>query len=136
MERLRKWEWLLISLTFAFLTFLAGYFLGQNREGRLDLSGGSAFVETERGGAYSPEPVLEESAAQPLPSPDAAAGLVNINSAGKEALMSLPGIGEALAERIIAYRQENGPFVAKDALMDVPGIGEGKYAACKDLITI
>ncbi len=49
---------------------------------------------------------------------------VDINSAGVEELMSLPGIGEVLARRIVAYREEHGPFKRVDELGNVEGIGE------------
>lgn len=63
-------------------------------------------------------------------------GLVNINTANKDALMSLPGIGETKAEAIIAYRTENGVFTAPEQIMDVPGIGPGIFDNLKDLITV
>ena len=61
--------------------------------------------------------------------------LTNINSATKIELMELPGIGEAMAERIIAYRQEHGGFASIEELMNVSGIGETKFNGLKDLIT-
>jgi comEA protein len=48
---------------------------------------------------------------------------VDINQAGSDELESLPGIGPALAERIIAYRNTHGPFESVEALQDVSGIG-------------
>ena len=61
--------------------------------------------------------------------------LININTADKEELMKLPGIGEAIALRIIAYRQKN-PFKSIDEIMNVSGIGEATYEKIKGLITI
>jgi competence protein ComEA len=52
---------------------------------------------------------------------------VDINSAGKDDFIALPGIGESLAERIILYREENGPFQSLDELMNVKGIGRKKF---------
>lgn len=63
-------------------------------------------------------------------------GMVNINLASKETLMTLPGIGEKKAEAIIAYREAEGRFENREALMDVPGIKEGVYEKIKDLIEI
>jgi competence protein ComEA len=63
-------------------------------------------------------------------------GLVNINSATVEQLDSLPGIGPAIAQRIIDYRTEHGGFRSIDELMDVPGIGPAKFAELKDRITV
>lgn len=51
------------------------------------------------------------------------AGKVNVNTAEASALETLPGIGPTLAKRIIAYRNEHGPFATVEDLTDVPGIG-------------
>ncbi len=61
---------------------------------------------------------------------------ININTATKESLMTLPGIGEAKAERIIAYRQEHGAFSSIEEIMEVEGIKEGMYEKIKDYIVI
>jgi competence protein ComEA len=62
-------------------------------------------------------------------------GAVNINTAGVAALESLPGIGPVLAQRIVDYRQEHGPFTRIEEIMDVPGIGQAKFEDLRDLIT-
>ena len=62
-------------------------------------------------------------------------GLVNINTATQTELMSLPGIGEVLAQRIIDYRTEHGDFHSVGELLNVSGIGEKKLEAIIDLIT-
>lgn len=62
--------------------------------------------------------------------------LININSATIEELTSLPGIGEATANKIIAYRKENGKFTSIEDLKNVPGIGDSKFEELKDLVTI
>ncbi|MBQ7682402.1 MAG: helix-hairpin-helix domain-containing protein [Oscillibacter sp.] len=68
------------------------------------------------------------------PAPDTA-GRVNINTADLAALCALPGIGEALAGRVIEYREAHGPFASPDEIMNVSGIGAGKFAAIEALIT-
>ena len=61
-------------------------------------------------------------------------GLVNINSASKEELMTLPGIGESKADKIIAYREENGRFNSPEGIMEISGIKDGLYNKIKDKI--
>lgn len=63
-------------------------------------------------------------------------GKVNINTASAEELMTLDGVGEATADKIIAYRQENGPFARIEEIKEVSGIGEKKFEAMKDAITV
>lgn len=79
-------------------------------------------VETER--TVDPE----ELAPEPL--------LVDVNTADAEELAQLPGIGEELAGRIVAHREEYGPFEAIEEIMEVSGIGEGKFAALASYITV
>ena len=58
-------------------------------------------------------------------------GLVNINTANAAQLTQLPGIGPAIAQKIIDYRTANGPFTSVDDLTKVPGIGAAKLAQIK-----
>jgi competence protein ComEA len=66
----------------------------------------------------------------------ASSGLVSINRAGDKQLEELPGIGPALAARIIAWREANGGFKSKKDLLKVSGIGESILAGFVDLITL
>jgi competence protein ComEA len=68
--------------------------------------------------------------------PEVTGGLIDINSATQEALESLPGIGPALAQRVIEYRESNGPFPSIEAIQNVSGIGPGIFEKIKDLITV
>lgn len=63
-------------------------------------------------------------------------GKVNINTATKEELMSLPGVGESRAESIVKYREEVGAFCSIEDIMNVSGIKEGLFTKIKDLIKI
>lgn len=60
---------------------------------------------------------------------------LNINTATREELEALPGIGPVLAERIIARREKFGPFEEKDDLLAVTGVGEAVYEAILPYIT-
>lgn len=59
---------------------------------------------------------------------------LDLNHATAGELEALPGVGPVLAERIVAYRELNGPFAAVEDLLDVGGIGEAKLAAMRDAI--
>jgi len=61
--------------------------------------------------------------------------LININTSDKEELTQIPGIGPALARKIIAYREKNGLFYFPEDITKVPGIGKVKYERIKDFIT-
>ena len=63
-------------------------------------------------------------------------GKVNINFAGKEELMTLPGVGEAKADAILAYREEFGWFASTEEIMNITGIKEKMYARIADLIEV
>ena len=64
----------------------------------------------------------------------ASAGPVSLSSATAEQLDALPGVGPATAARIVAYRQQHGPFRTVDELVGVPGIGPAKLEALKGLV--
>ncbi len=61
---------------------------------------------------------------------------VNINTASREELMTISGIGEAKADSIIAYRSENGSFSSIEDIKNVSGIGDGLFSKMKEYITI
>ena len=66
----------------------------------------------------------------------ALSGLVNINLADETLLMTLPGIGEARARDIIAYRTEHGAFTSIEDLMNISGIKESLFEKIKDKIVV
>lgn len=61
---------------------------------------------------------------------------VNINKATVEELVQIKGIGQKYAERIIEFRNKNGPFNKIEDIMNVKGIGPKKFELIKDLITV
>ena len=68
--------------------------------------------------------------------PAPADALVDLNSADAAQLETLPRIGPALAERIIAWRDDNGGFTSVEDLLAVPGIGDTMLESLRDLVTV
>lgn len=86
---------------------------------------------------YSVSDSTFESLSSAMPEPEeAATRIVNINTATKEELERLPGIGEVTAERILLYREEQGLFRKPEDIMKVRGIGTKKFEQLKSLITV
>lgn len=110
--KITKIEWLLLALTAVFLTAL-GCIAARNAPAR---EGTAVFTARQSGLDVTPDPP----------------GPVDVNAAGSEELESLPGIGPALAERIVEYREENGPFESLDELTEVRGIGEKTLEGLRD----
>lgn len=65
-----------------------------------------------------------------------AGGKVNLNTASSDELETLPRVGPAMAERIIAWRDTNGRFSSVDDLLNVTGIGDKTFEALRDLVTV
>jgi competence ComEA-like helix-hairpin-helix protein len=76
----------------------------------------------------SPPPAAEATEAEPR--------AVDLNAADREELLSLPGVGPTLAERILTQRQARGGFHHVDELLEVSGIGERLLGSLKPLVTI
>ena len=99
---------------------------GDSMEGLIQAAGGTtSSANLSRLELYIPEVGEEE---QPQK--------INLNRAEVWLLEALPGIGETLAQRIIDYRQQNGPFNNIKELMKVAGIGTTTYEQIKHLITV
>jgi comEA protein len=71
--------------------------------------------------------------AEPAAAP---AVLVNVNDASAEEMQELRGVGPALADRIIQYREENGPFQSPDDLLNIRGIGGSTLEKMKDQVQV
>jgi len=74
---------------------------------------------------------LAIAAAKPAPS-----GKVNINTATVEQLTALPGVGPALANRIVEHRQKSGAFKSTQELMNVKGIGEKNFGKIQTYLVV
>lgn len=139
----------LVLITCVFVSFTLGFLLGRTT-GHSDVQISRLAEVTEPTPApvsteartlpLSTAPAVPEETAAPTQMPTQAPtqvpGLININTATQAQLETLPGIGPVLAQRILAYREENGPFTAISQLTLVSGIGEKKLAALIDLITV
>lgn len=119
---------LLAVVTALFVGFTLGLFVGRNTGSGTVTLAVSPQMQTAPTAAATAvaETVPEETVSFP----------VNINTADVDTLTALPGIGRVLAERIVAYRRQNGPFRAVEEIMKVEGIGEKKAEAILDLITV
>ncbi|MEE1315090.1 MAG: helix-hairpin-helix domain-containing protein [Faecalimonas sp.] len=82
-------------------------------------------------------PTVEEAAAETaVTGQSAKEKKVNLNTATKEELMTLTGVGEAKAEQIIRYRKEHGRFQTIEEIMQISGIKEGLFEKIKENITV
>lgn len=109
--------------------FLCGLYLGRNVSGpTIQISALSTPATVASSGTVPSSQTVSSSSTQED-------GKININTADIYALMSLPGIGETYAQRIIDYRTANGPFEHISDIKNVDGIGDKRYEAIKNLIT-
>ena len=76
-------------------------------------------------------PGLASAASKPQPT-----GRINVNTASVEQLTALPGVGPALAGRIVEYRQKSGAFRSTQELMNVKGIGEKNFAKLEAWLSV
>ena len=119
---------LLAAVTVLFVGFTLGLFVGRNT--------GSGTVTLAVSPQMQTAPTTAATAAAETVPEETVSFPVNINTADADTLTALPGIGQVLAERILAYRQQNGSFRAVEEITKVEGIGEKKAEAILELITV
>ena len=136
-------RWGLLLCCAGFLLFGLGLYFGRTTGGtglyQRPAAASSVAAEAPEAPEEPETPEAPEEPAAPEETetePEGMASRVNLNTADAAALESLPGIGPALAQRIIDYRMANGPFQTTAEIQDVRGIGAGIYAEIKDSITV
>jgi competence protein ComEA len=81
-------------------------------------------------------PVIPTPGVEGPPTTTSSSELININTASQSELETLPGIGPTTAQKIMDYRDANGPFVSIEDIVNVSGIGPATFERIKDLITV
>lgn len=122
---------ILLAVTLAFAAFIGGFYIGRNTAGHtVELSAGAAATRTD---TTSPSAGNTATAASPTESKPLR---ININTATAAELQQLPSIGPRLAQRIVYYRNEFGPFQSVAQLTLVEGIAQGILDKIMDYITV
>lgn len=127
---MKRAEYLLLILSLLFLAFCGGYFLGTAQSDR------GVSIATSPPQQTQPRESISTAVTDETQTTEIAPGLININTATLEELITLPGVGETIARNIVDYRQAHGAFTTIEALNEVPGIGEKRLEQIRTYITL
>lgn len=123
----------LIALAGITLIFALGFFFGR-RSMPFAVSAEAALSQAvPPGGLEGAESAQAQKSGSDAPDEPQS---IDLNTADMQALMTLPRVGEVLAQRILDYRAQYGRFSACEQLMDVEGIGEGIFAGLREFIYV
>ena len=125
---------ILVVLTLLFAAFLVGFLIGRNTtESDVVIN---SYVVPHDTSPIKADATPENTSPATEALHSATSQQININTATLEQLITLPGIGPALAQRILDFRETYGPFQNLVELTDIEGIGAKKIEAIKDLIIL
>lgn len=155
----KQGSWILLMLTLFFCGLSVGFFVGRNyAQPDIQLSAPhestcpSCVPETIAADLQTTSPEVatansdeatEESqqwssveTKEDTEAVESSSGLINVNTADQQALTLLPGIGDVLSQRIIEYRDANGPFASLDELLNINGIGQKRLESLIPFATV
>lgn len=134
--------WILLTVTLVFAAFVGGVYVGRNfHHTDIQISSGTTAASSDPSqSSTSTPPSGTQSSTTGTAAPPVSSSVpvfpININTATAEELDMLPEVGPILAQRIVSYRKEFGPFTCVEDLLNVNGIGEKTLAKIREYITV
>lgn len=124
-----KGLYVFVTITFLFIGFTAGFFVGRN------YNTGSVLVSTLPSAGTSNPTSAGDGSTLSADEPTQTQ-VIDINTATVSELSTLPGIGEVIAQRIVDYRELHGNFARVADLLNIDGIGQKRLEQILDYITV